>query len=303
MTAHTETPMARMLPDGRRLNLRNGPIDLIIEAMGAPEEVARAYQQASAVFPEILGDLAAELHELRRPIGEAAARSSHPIARDMMQVASGLSDMGFLTPMICVAGAVADYMLAAMCKGRSLTRAYVNNGGDIALYLAPGHCFDVGVCANPLDGSIASTVRITADDRIKGIATSGWRGRSHSLGIADAVTALGSTAAQADAAATLVANAVDLPGHPAIARTAANALSPDSDLGARLVTTQVGVLSASDIAQALCAGRRCADSLISGCHAIACYGSLQGTSFATCDVDHVTVPFLPSSKTEHVSYA
>ena len=49
---------------------------------------------------------------------------------------------------------------------------------------------------------------------MRGIATSGWRGRSFSLGIADAVTVLAATAAEADAAATMIANAVDLPGHP-----------------------------------------------------------------------------------------
>jgi ApbE superfamily uncharacterized protein (UPF0280 family) len=44
---------------------------------------------------------------------------------------------------------------------------------------------------------------------VRGIATSGWRGRSFSLGIADSVTVLARTAAQADAAATVIANAVD----------------------------------------------------------------------------------------------
>ena len=79
--------------------------------------------------------------------------------------------------------------------------------------------------------------------RSRGIATSGRHGRSFSLGIADAVTVLARTASQADAAATIIANAVDLPGHPAIIRCPANELQPDSDLGARLVTRDVGELS------------------------------------------------------------
>ena len=66
---------------------------------------------------------------------------------------------------------------------------------------------------------------------MRGIATSGWRGRSFSLGIADAVTVLADRAAAADAAATIIANAVDLPGHPAIVRVPACELAPDSDLG------------------------------------------------------------------------
>ena len=76
----------------------------------------------------------------------------------------------------------------------------------------------------------------------RGIATSGRHGRSFSLGIADAVTVLAKTASQADAAATIIANAVDLPGHPGIVRLPANELQPDSDLGARLVTRGVGAL-------------------------------------------------------------
>ena len=75
---------------------------------------------------------------------------------------------------------------------------------------------------------------IDADDPSRGIATSGRHGRSFSLGIADAVTVLARTASQADAAATIIANAVDLPGHPAIVRCRRDELQPDSDLGARL---------------------------------------------------------------------
>ena len=86
---------------------------------------------------------------------------------------------------------------------------------------------------------------------MRGVATSGWRGRSFSLGIADAVTLLARTGAEADAAATLVANAVDLPGHPAIRRVPARDLAPDSDLGDRLVTQGVGALAPGEVARAL----------------------------------------------------
>ena len=78
-------------------------------------------------------------------------------------------------------------------------------------------------------------------DPVRGIATSGWRGRSFSLGIADAVTVLAATAAKADAAATIIANAVDLPNHAAITRVPAREIAPDNDLGERLVTRAVGI--------------------------------------------------------------
>ena len=41
-------PAASLLPDGRRLHLQHGPIDLVIEAWGPREEVALAYRQAWA---------------------------------------------------------------------------------------------------------------------------------------------------------------------------------------------------------------------------------------------------------------
>jgi hypothetical protein len=82
------------------------------------------------------------------------------------------------------------------------------------------------------------------------------------LGIADAVTVLARTASQADAAATIIGNAVDLSGHPAIVRCPANELQPDSDLGARLVTRVVGALRPAEVDDALAAGAACAQKLL-----------------------------------------
>jgi ApbE superfamily uncharacterized protein (UPF0280 family) len=148
--------------------------------------------------------------------------------------------------MAAVAGSVADEMLQAMLSGRTLDKAYVNDGGDIAFHLAPGHELKAGIFVDRLDGN----VRLTHNRPVRGIATSGWGGRSFSRGIADSVTVLAATAAAADAAATIVANAVDA-DHPAIERRPARELDPDSDLGDLLVTTQVGALPPAMIEQAL----------------------------------------------------
>jgi ApbE superfamily uncharacterized protein (UPF0280 family) len=136
----------------------------------------------------------------------------------------------------------------------SLERAYVNNGGDIALHLADKEQFTVGLMDRPDQFGLMRTMVIDAGAPSRGVATSGRHGRSFSLGIADAVTVLARTAAQADAAATIIANAVDLPGHPAIIRCPAEELQPDSDLGARLVTRDVGPLKEFEIVAALEAG-------------------------------------------------
>ena len=164
----------------------------------------------------------------------------------------------FLTPMAAVAGSVADEIIAAMRAAADLDKAYVNNGGDIAVHLAPGNEMRAAIAGT--GHGLADRLAISAADPVRGIATSGWRGRSFSLGIADAVTVLAKDAAAADAAATLIANAVDLPGHGAIIRQPANELSPDSDLGDRLVTTDVGPLTPIEIEDALGRGTSVAEA-------------------------------------------
>lgn len=243
-------PQAHWLPDGRRLHLHHGPIDLILEAWGAPEARTAAYAAAHARFPTLLAELTAELRHLRSPAPHAFAG---PVAQ-AMHAATAPFRPAFITPMAAVAGAVADEILAGMTHAAPLARAYVNNGGDIALHLSPGETL---VAAGP-----ATRTGIAHADPVRGIATSGWRGRSFSLGIADAVTVLARTAAEADAAATMIANEVDLPGHPAIARAPADSLQHDTDLGARLVTVAVAPLAPADIARALDRGCAAAESLV-----------------------------------------
>jgi ApbE superfamily uncharacterized protein (UPF0280 family) len=169
----------------------------------------------------------------------------------------------FITPMAAVAGAVAEEILGTMTAAANLSRAYVNNGGDIALHLSPGEHFILGMVERPDRPSLFGTARLVSAQPVRGIATSGWRGRSFSLGIADAVTVLADRAAMADAAATMIANAVDLPGHPEVTRVPASDLAPDSDLGERLVTQNVGELSPDETAAALEAGGAVARSLLS----------------------------------------
>ena len=56
---------------------------------------------------------------------------------------------------------------------------------------------------------------------------------------------------------------MDLPGHPAVTRVPARDLAPDSDLGDRRVTQDVGELFSGEIASALDAGVAVADALLS----------------------------------------
>ncbi|MEJ6405091.1 UPF0280 family protein [Yoonia sp. 2307UL14-13] len=255
-------PQHALLPDCR-LHLHHGPIDLIIGVEGSKRNAC--YRAACERFATVLQGLVAELSDLRQPLQNT--RFSDPIARRMAQAVAPHGGV-FVTPMAAVAGAVADEVLAAMITDHVPPKAYVNNGGDIALHLSGQRSFNAR--------SPTADITITAEESARGIATSGWRGRSHSLGIADAVTVLARTAATADVAATLIANAVDVPGHPAVSRQPASALSPDSDLGERLVTTDVGPLPAADIAKALSGGAKVAQNMMNRGHILQAILSLQG---------------------------
>ena len=248
------------LADSRRLHMNDGPIDVIVEAFGAEDAIRCAYQAAGRRFVTILDELCSELPLLRQP---PASTPQGSIARRMFAAVLPFSEDMFLTPMAAVAGAVAEEILLAMQSAASLSRAYVNNGGDIALHLKPGESFITGMIDRPDRYSLFGTYTLHSYHPARGIATSGWRGRSFSLGIADAVTVLADTAAQADAAATIIANAVDLPNHPAIIRVPADSLAPENDLGPRLVTQSVGALTPCEITAALDAGANVARLLIS----------------------------------------
>jgi ApbE superfamily uncharacterized protein (UPF0280 family) len=259
-----EPAIVRLLPDGKRLHLHDGPIDLIVEAFGDRAQIEAAYKAGARRFVTVLDELCGELPLLRAPARSGVALLRGVVARRMEAAVAPFAGRWFITPMAAVAGAVAEEILDDMIAAAPLKSAYINNGGDIALHLARGESFRIGMVQRPDELSLFGTLTISEADPVRGIATSGWRGRSFSLGIADAVTVLADRASSADAGATIIANAVDLPGHPAITRAPANSIQPDTDLGDRLVTRGVGELPADEAAEALARGAAVAEDLIAG---------------------------------------
>jgi uncharacterized protein len=256
-----EPALIRILPDGRRLHLHDGPIDLIIEANGDPRAISAAYEAAARRFVSILDELCSELPLLRSRAGKHSKRPRGAVAHRMFTAVEPYCEDSFITPMAAVAGSVAEAILESMTVAATLERAYVNNGGDIAIHLADSCRYKIGMVERPDRPSLFGTLEIAAADAVRGVATSGWRGRSFSLGIADAVTVLADCASAADAAATVIANAVNLPDHPGITRVPAREISPDSDLGDLRVTRGVEPLSDSEIVAALDSGARAAETL------------------------------------------
>lgn len=241
-------------------------MDLVVD-VDAPTPVRdRAERAGIARFATILDELVGELPFLRRPVAPDLDPDAIPagaVARRMVAATRPFADV-FLTPMIAVAGSVADEVRATIAAVGGVRRVTVNNGGDLSVHLGPDQSVVVGLVADVADPTVVDRIGVGEPDPTRGVATSGRGGRSHSLGIADAVTVLGSRAAIADAAATLVANAVDV-DHPAVVREPAHHLDPDSDLGDRLVTTDVGDLPAAAVTVALDAGAVEARRLLAAC--------------------------------------
>ncbi|MFM0659269.1 UPF0280 family protein [Paraburkholderia sediminicola] len=257
--------------DAARWHWQHGPIDLILSADGEPLAVQAAYEACWARFSDVLPKLVGELRLLRQPVPSHAAHSDcalkGPVARRMWNACHPHRGR-YITPMAAVAGSVADELITAFAR-EGVSRAFINNGGDIALYLTEGQQYRVGVFADlaefsgaRLPGDLPLDANLTLDDAtpIRGIATSGWRGRSFSLGIADSVTVLARNAATADAAATVIANAVNL-DHAGIVRRPASSLKDDSDLGDMLVTVDVPSLPQPLIDFALARGVDAAQGL------------------------------------------
>jgi hypothetical protein len=259
--------------DATRWHLQHGPIDLIIGAEGDATAVKEAHDACWQRFAGVLDELVAELRLLKKPMPHDAASDSNErlckghIASRMWNACYPYRTH-YITPMAAVAGSVADELIGAFARP-GVTRAFINNGGDIALYLTERERYRIGVFADlsklqgarlasgrPLDANLS----LDASMPVRGIATSGWRGRSFSLGIADSVTVMARNAAMADAAATMIANAVNLE-HTGVVRRPASSLKDDSDLGDLLVTVDVPPLPQALIDRALACGVREANRL------------------------------------------
>lgn len=278
----------RALLPGGRWHFQHGPMDLILGAEGPAADAA--HEAAWQRFQPLLGELVAELPLLRQAVqGRCALRGE---AARRMWAACAPFAAGFITPMAAVAGAVAQELIA--CYQRpGITRAWANNGGDIALHLAPGASLRVGLVADLADVKLDGLFTVQAGQPVRGIATSGWRGRSVSLGIADSVTVLAATAAMADAAATVIANAVNVADRR-IVRRPANSLKDDSDLGERLVTVDVPALPAALVHLALQSGAARARELQAA--------GLIASAVLVCQGRHITVEPLAALAGSPIAY-
>ena len=228
--------------EDNRLFLRHGPINIVLEAVGIDKDLA--YQNVKGYFETLLEQLVLDMELLKEEV--VFNRKFNNKISQSMQDATERYSPTFITPMAAVAGSIADNILRVLINNTNLEKAYVNNGGDVSFYLNKNQIMKTSLAAIP--NMIAE---IKYKDKSRGIATSGWRGKSFSRGIADSVTVLADNAAMADAAATMIGNAVDIYNHPKIKKQPANEMYEDSDLKNLLITVEVGLLTKVEIKEAL----------------------------------------------------
>jgi hypothetical protein len=132
-----ERALAARLP-GSRLHLQHGPIDLVIEAWGEPEEVEASLRASWTAVPGHPAALVSELPVLRAVRCASPTRFARgPVARRMVASLLAASQrFHHAHGRRRRSGRRRDARRAA--RRRTLARAYVNDGGDIALHIADG---------------------------------------------------------------------------------------------------------------------------------------------------------------------
>jgi ApbE superfamily uncharacterized protein (UPF0280 family) len=135
----------------------------------------------------------------------------------------------------------------------------VNNGGDISIFNRTGKGMKVGIGDILTDNAPRYTLNITGFTNY-GLATSGFGGRSFTLGLADSVTVIAPTGAVADAAATFICNNTSV-NTAHVLRKKACEIDPLTDIPDEYVTTEIKYLTEDVIRDSLEKGLQLASHL------------------------------------------
>lgn len=240
--------MYRKLAPGKVL-VDHGPISMVIEAYKGGRPLSRAASSGAEEAVRQLDKLSRVLDKAKTLSIKLEASRSFPEVLNRMINATKSTGEKDITPMAAVAGAIADMVLKRVLKSGA-GRVLVNNGGDIAIRIEPGGSLRVGVVSDLSNGRVTHYIDLKAKDGIGGIATSGLGGRSLTRGIASSVVILAESAAQADACATMVANATTVE-HENIILKCAEEIDPLTDIKGQLVVEKVEELDEEAVKKAL----------------------------------------------------
>lgn len=224
--------------------LEIGPASLVIKG----EKYGKPYEFEKELLVEKVNSILAEIREFLPVLKQKACKIKNTkhmpdVPRKMVEAAKAI-DEASLTPMAAVAGSVAD-ALKEFLKNDGLDLISVNNGGDISILNTKGRGLTIDIGDIRIDES--SSYMLNIEQLVDyGIATSGFGGRSFTLGLADSVTVIASTAAVADAAATFICNCASTESKQVI-RQKASEIDPMTDIPDDFVTVKINQLNKKDI--------------------------------------------------------
>jgi uncharacterized protein len=235
-----------------------GPATLVLKGEKGGEEYRFDRSAIAAQVEGILADIRGCLPVLKLRAWRIKKTGALPsVARKMVGAASAI-DAQTLTPMAAVAGAVADELKDFLAE-RGLEFISVNNGGDVAVYNGRPSPVTIGIGNIQRNSPTPYLLRIEGLTDF-GVATSGFGGRSFTLGLADIVSIVAASAPIADAAATFICNHTRVEDSSIVRRRAAE-LDPSTDIPEERVTVRVGALRREQIRKALALGKAAAERL------------------------------------------
>ena len=243
----------RSIIEDNKLFIENGPTNILAEAFSL--EKKDIYNLICEYSSKFLEDLSLEIEILKKPTYENN-RFISEIANTMFN-STKLFLPKFITPMASVAGSISELLLLKVLEKFNVNKIYINNGGDISLYITKNEKFNFSI-----GGETGFIVEYSDMDGLGGIATSGWKGRSFSMGIADSVTVIAEKASVADAAATIICNHIDLEDSKKVKKVIANDLYENTDLNNKLITVSVEDLTESEIKEAILKGKAISEYFI-----------------------------------------
>lgn len=236
---------AYILRDGR-IFVDYGPVSMIVTVQNPSMDIFETKNLIERWVYQSLVSLSKELNTLKKYPEEIETEFESDLAKNMLL---SVKATGYpkLTPMSAVAGTIAD-KIAELLVQTGAEKVIVNNGGDIAIRMKEGDQLIVGIKRSLREDANIDKY-ILRNNHIRGIATSGFGGRSFTQGVADSVTVFSESASLADAFATYLADMTHICSdkvHEAIASD----IDPETDIGDQKIVISIDSLSELEIKEA-----------------------------------------------------
>jgi len=240
LTEYTEARQILRVLQGGDVMAEWGPMRLVISSfVGKVPQPEMSVDAARYAF-SALDKIGRRREVLSHTFTQLPDGIKEPLAVEMVCSVLAVGDAD-LTPMAAVAGTIAD-AVADYLADRGMTKAIVNNGGDIAVRLRGEESVTVGIRQDVRRREFSHVLRLESKRTSWGVATSGLGGRSLTRGIASAATVIAHKASVADAAATAVGNASFVEDVQVIQEDAEK-IDPATDIPGIAVTCKVGPLN------------------------------------------------------------